>query len=131
MCTKLVWAKAEFAQVGNKKKTWEEAIRFANNRALCQDGTFQGDVSEIGDCSEHGGIKYDDFRLPNIQEILEVTKIAPSLILPWGGTYRYYWSSTSADGNNYWSAGNEYDWGETSITSKDGYLCVQIVRDDF
>ena len=114
--TNLIWAKAEFAQTGDDKKTWENAVKFANNSNLAG---------------------YDDWRLPNILEITAVTKNGSSLILPWGGSYGYYWSSTSAGDNNYWSAGNELVWGETSTTSlfsaggDPSFLCVQIVRDNF
>ena len=137
--TNLVWPNYNFTQdyaagigeyIYDFRKRWKQAIRFAGNRVLCQDGTFQGNISEPGDCSEHQGIKYDNWRLPNILEILGV--VGCNAILK--TTNCYYWSSTqdSLSGENYWAAGNgTYSLGETTPTGKEGSLCLQIVRDNF
>ena len=141
--TGLMWAKAEFAQtfasgigeyIYDNRKAWKEAIRFAKNRVLCQDGTFQGDESQPGDCSEHGGVKYDDWRLPNIQEIVGVTKRGGSLILPHkSGDSFYYWSSTLSGDKETWSSGNNSYTGQiltVDRTRRDYRLNVQIVRNN-
>lgn len=133
--TGLIWAKAEFSQTGDNRKNWQAAIKFANNRALCQDGTFQGNENETGDCSANVGAKYNDWRLPNLQEIIGVTKRGPSLVLPWlGGLSFYYWSSTVSGENNAWRPGNGYYTGEILTldrTKQDYQINVQIVRDNF
>ena len=145
LCTGLVWAKAGFAQtcgVGigeylwDNRKTWEEAIKFAQNRVLCQDGTFQGSVSEKGDCTSHNGVMYDDFRLPNIQELLNVIKKDP--LSPLAGNvnlyFASYWSSTCEQDGHCWIINEDYDeWRETSVApnnAKNVIFSVQIVRDN-
>ena len=139
--TGLMWANATSAQtfasgigeyIYDNRKTWQKAIRFANNRVLCQDGTFQGDENEPGDCSGKGGVKYDDWRLPNIQEIAGITKMGGSLVLPnKSGDSWYYWSSSLAGNDKAWMAGNNNYLGKISATKKTSALNVQIVRDNF
>ncbi|MFH0740171.1 MAG: DUF1566 domain-containing protein, partial [bacterium] len=128
--TGLMWLKAELAQFGDNRKTWNTAFSFANNAVLCNDGTLQGTYNTAGDCSSHGGTKYDDFRLPNIQEMMEVTKLGSSEIILWQSGYSYfYWSSTMLDENNFWFVGESYNTGWVLPNGKNNQANIQLVRD--
>jgi len=73
--------------------TWQAALDYCNNGALCNDGSFQGS----GDCSGNGGTKYDDWHLPNVLEMATLIDYGRSDFknpaLTWG--YDYFWTSTS------------------------------------
>ncbi len=131
--TGLLWLKAELAQIGDNAKNWKSAFNFATNAVLCNDGTLKGTAMAVGDCSANGGVKYDDFRLPNIQEITEMTKHGMALnsppILIWQGGFASYWSSTMFDENNFWQAGNDYNIGVVIYRGKSILNNVQLVRD--
>ncbi|MFH0739524.1 MAG: DUF1566 domain-containing protein [bacterium] len=131
--TGLMWLKADFAVLNAGARFglgWQNAFYYANNAVLCNDGTLQGTYNVAGDCSNHNGVKYDDFRLPNIQEIMEITKLGNSEILPWMSGYSYfYWSSTIFDENNFWFAGESYNTGTISPAIKSWESNVQLVRD--
>jgi len=71
---------------------------------------------------------YDDWRLPNIMEIINATNKNGSKILEWkSGLSGYYFSSTLAN-NGVWSAGNGYNAGRVQVLSKDSSHYVQCVR---
>jgi len=129
--TGLMWLKARLAQLGEKRKTWDFAFSFATNAVLCNDGTLQGTYNMAGDCSNNGGVKYDDWRLPNVQEMMEITKMGNSEILLWTSGYSYfYWSSTMFDENIFWFVGESYNIGWISPGGKNTYqMNIQLVRD--
>ncbi|MDD4990200.1 MAG: DUF1566 domain-containing protein [Candidatus Pacebacteria bacterium] len=130
--TGLMWLKAGLALADDShRKTWQVAFSFASNAVLCNDGTLQGSESAMGDCSANGGMKYGNFRLPNVQEMLEITKMGPSLVLPWqqGGSSYFYWTGTMFDENSFWQVGDGTLLGKISTGNKNSQLNVQLVRE--
>jgi hypothetical protein len=119
-CTGLVWVKGgtrvligeeDNYPLSPKPKTisWKEAIKLCNN------------LTTAG---------YNDWRLPNVRELINVSNINGSVILPWESGYSgYYWSSTLAD-DNAWVIGDGYNTGSVQILSKDGGVYIQCLRDN-
>lgn len=60
--TGLVWPR----DLAPTRMTWEAALQYCDRLILCEDGAWT--TSEL-EAEEHGGAKYDDWRLPNIKEI--------------------------------------------------------------
>ncbi|MDD5433181.1 MAG: DUF1566 domain-containing protein, partial [Candidatus Pacebacteria bacterium] len=129
--TGLIWLNAGFAVVDDSARlSWLNAFHYANNITLCNDGTLQGNSWAQGDCNNNGGVKYDDWRLPNVQEMMEITKLGWSEILPWMSGYSfYYWTGTKANSDNFWWVGNGYNTGVIYPNSKDSRANIQLVRD--
>jgi len=128
--TNLMWAQYNFAQIkSSNRMKWVHAMKFAMNRVLCNDGTFQGSLKEEGDCSQNQGVKYDDWRLPNLHELILMTKRGGSWALPWSGLSYFYWSSTLFDNEHAWRAGNGDLVGKIAIEKTSRKLNVQVVRD--
>ncbi|MDO8524180.1 MAG: DUF1566 domain-containing protein, partial [bacterium] len=132
--TGLMWLNASLAVVYDSIHSglsWQNAFYYANNVVLCNDGTLQGTYSMAGDCSSHNGTKYDDFRLPNVQEMMEITKLAGSEILPWQGGYMYfYWTATASGANDFWFVGESGNTGWIEPGDKSiNQMNVQLVRD--
>ena len=72
---------------------------------------------------------YNDWRVPNIIEIINASNKIGSDILPWEGGYSsYYWSSTLFN-NEAWVTGNGYYIGEAYILSKSSSRYIQCVRE--
>jgi hypothetical protein len=57
--TGLMWQKDDQAS-----RNWDDAIGYCNNLMLCNDGFW----TDTDNCDTHGGVKYDDWRLPTIIE---------------------------------------------------------------
>ena len=103
--TGLIWVKdgAEIGTNNGQALTLDEAISFANNLVLCQDGTFVT-TTDFGTstCSENSGIKYDDWRLPSFKElasIINYNKNTPT-------AYENYFINTASD--SYWTSSYEF-----------------------
>ena len=128
---KIMWANAQFAlKWDSERKNWQQALRFALNRVLCNDGTFQGNTYEESNCQENGGVKYDDWRLPNLHEFLNISKKGESLAILWlSGFSFFYWTSTEAPNNNAWAVGDGYQTGMIISEAKTRLFNVQLVRD--
>jgi len=132
--TGLIWLNATLAQTINNRKNWNSAFLFANNAVLCNDGTLQSKEFAAGDCSGNGGVKYDDWRLPNIQELMEITKLEnkggiPQILPNLSGGVSYYWTSTMFDESNVWYVGDGICFGSVSYRLKIGEeFNTQLVR---
>ena len=78
---------------------WNKAINFCNNLVLCQDGTFTTTTFGTTTCSEHDGVRYHDWRLPNYKELVSIVNYgATSTLL----INQNYFLGTKAD--EYWSS---------------------------
>ena len=134
--TGLMWLNSMLAQTINNRKTWNQAWHFANNAVLCNDGTLQGTYSVAGDCSNNGGAKYSDWRMPNIQEIIELTKLnikdgIPVILPPLSGGVSSYWSATLFDENKAWYVNDGAYYGSVDYLSKTAEAFnIQLVRED-
>ena len=100
-CTELMWTKA----AAPNRMTWQEALQYCEDLILCEDGTWTTDSTIVDD---HGGVKYDDWRLPNIIELRSPCRFdaawpdsafGPEFVLPPGDPNTladwFYWSSTT------------------------------------
>lgn len=128
--TNLMWLKTESLPTTNSPKTWPEAIKLAANILLCQDNSWQGDENGDGDCANHNGIKYDGWRLPNMQELIRMTQIESSLIL---NQNNFYWSATIFN-DSAWQAGNGKFIGQITFSGRydsNNQFFVALVRDNY
>jgi hypothetical protein len=134
--TGLIWLNATLAQTISNRKNWNAAFSFASNAVLCNDGTLQGTALVAGDCLANGGIKYDDWRLPNMQELMEITKVdnkagAPQILPGLSFNVSFYWTGTMFDENNVWFVGDGFCFGTASYRSKTGEdFNIQLVREE-
>jgi hypothetical protein len=113
-CTSLMWQQATadvdndgLIDAGNDALTWAEALRYCENLVLCGDGTWRSSILIDGspdaeEIDEHGGILWDDWRLPNVKELMSLAdsgRYGPdpvySLELPGEGWTVWYRSSSS------------------------------------
>lgn len=134
-CTGLMWQEDTADVNGDGKAdaadavTWQDALKYAESLILCADGTWTTDPDAV---AQHGGVKHDDWRLPNITELGSIVdRGRPEPILPpifKGGDTACYWSSTSVDFSprNAW-----YFFFRSSCqpADKTGALHVRAVRD--
>jgi hypothetical protein len=101
-CTGLMWPENTADTNGDgtvseaDRLSWQDALEYAEALILAADGTWTTSVTVAG---EHGGVKYDDWKLPNVVEIGSlVDRGRAEPILPEafkGGTTACYWSSTT------------------------------------
>jgi hypothetical protein len=101
-CTGLMWTKT----AAPDRMTWQQALQYCDRLTLYNDGTWS--TSELIP-EEHFGVKYDDWRLPNISELQSLCRFdrqwspysafgpAFDLPIPDPNTLRdwWYWSSTT------------------------------------
>ncbi|MDD5738586.1 MAG: DUF1566 domain-containing protein [Candidatus Pacebacteria bacterium] len=134
--TGLMWLNANLSHVMGNRKNWNSAFMLANNVALCNDGTLQGNENKAGDCLANGGVKYDDWRLPNVQELMEITKLdnqpgIPSILPNLSLGVSFYWTGTMFDANNVWYVGDGFCFGMVNYRAKIGEeFNVQLVREE-
>jgi hypothetical protein len=119
-CTNLMWIKGgnrtligveSNYPLSSKPKTisWKDAFNFCNN------------LNTAG---------YNDWRLPNIIEIINTSNKNGSDILPWESAYSgYYWSSTLSN-EDIWITGNGYHAGKVQTSSKSSNLYIQCLRNN-
>lgn len=133
--TGLMWLESSFIPTVNKRKNWDLAWHFANNAVLCNDGSLLGDENLVGECSANGGVKYDDWRMPNLQEIMEITKLnngqgIPMILPNLSGGVSFYWSSTLFDENKAWFVSDGAYYGRVDYLSKTAEdFNIQLVRE--
>ena len=136
-CTNLMWKKCSEGLSGAtcgtgsaSTMTWENALAQCETVALCNDDTFAVD----GDCSENEGVKYNDWRLPNINELLSIVNYStasPSI----NTTYfpntmsGYYYSSTNRFSNSLYAWGFTFSSSYTNYIGKSVSSYVRCVRD--
>jgi len=132
--TNLMWLDANFI-LSFSRRDWNGAWNFVSNVALCNDGSLQGDENAVGDCSANGGTKYDDWRMTNVQELMEITKLnnksgIPTILPNLSGWVSYYWSTTLFDENKAWYVSDGAYYGSVDYLSKtaDSFL-FQMVRE--
>ncbi len=108
--------------------TWQEALQYCDHLILAMDGTWTTDVLEAED---HGGVKYDDFRLPNVRELEslvmygQVDTLLPPIFS--GHNSSCHWSSTTAL-NSPDSAWFVFFRTECPTPDKSGLLYLRAVR---
>jgi hypothetical protein len=107
--TNLMWQ--DNSDASNTSYRWEEAIEF------CQNLSFSG---------------YNDWRLPNINELLSIvddTKYSPAIIEVFTNTRSsYYWSATTSahDKSNAWDV--YFYYGSSGYSNKSNSRYVRCVR---
>jgi len=135
LCTGLMWQKATPLPPGpvgvsaETGFTWQEALRYCDSLCLCKDGAW---ITNSADSVSHGGIKYDDWRLPNIRElqsIVDYGRMAPAADPIFGAEPDWYWSATSdtADPVGAWAVDFFHGSVEDNAT-KGIYRNVRAVR---
>lgn len=135
-CTNLMWKKCSEGLSGAtcgtgsaSTMTWENGLALCEATALCNDNTFAAD----GDCSENGGVKYNDWRLPNINELLSIVNYStysPSINTTYfpATVSNGYWTSTTYayDTSNAWNV--YFYFGSTYGDNKTSSYRVRCVR---
>ncbi len=108
-CTDLTWIKGGTETlIGNSNTiSWKNAFNLCNN------------LTTVG-CN--------DWRLPNITEIINASNKNGSDILKWkSGLSAYYWSST-LDNDKAWITGNGYHVGKAQTLFKSSSHYIQCLR---
>ncbi len=81
------------------RMTWQPALQYAEALILCNDGAWTTNPAVT---VEHGGVKYDDWRAPNVRELETLTDYGrwpPSYDPAFGNEGAvWYWSSTTHPG---------------------------------
>ncbi len=74
---------------------WQIALQYCDELLLCNDGTWTTNKSEA---ANHDGIKYDDWRLPNVRELLSIVdygRCYPALQPVFSTILGDFWTSTT------------------------------------
>jgi len=74
---------------------WPTALQYCDSLILCNDGTWTTDEAEAAD---HGGVKYDDWRLPNVRELLSIVDYGrnyPAVQPVFSTVLNCHWTSTT------------------------------------
>ncbi|MEI8229605.1 MAG: DUF1566 domain-containing protein [Candidatus Peregrinibacteria bacterium] len=119
-----------------------EAINYCENLRLCNDGTYQGDKTTEGDCTDHSGDVYVNWRLPNVKELFSLTiqeagaitgvKVAGTPFI--NQTFfpatasSNYWSSTTRPVNTIYAFYVNFLTSDASISAKTAAANVRCVR---
>ncbi|MHA1482573.1 MAG: Lcl domain-containing protein [Candidatus Heimdallarchaeaceae archaeon] len=109
-CTNLMWIKGETETLIGDSNTisWKNAFNLCNN------------LNTAG---------YNDWRIPNIMEIINASNKNGSAILSWkSGNSGYYLSSTLV-GDRLWKTGNGYYIGKVQLLPKSSSHYIQCVRE--
>ena len=143
-CTNLMWL-ARTADINMNDEvdnqdtcTWSEALRWCDKLVLCNDGTTLSDKDDPewepvpSIVEQHGGAMFDDWRTPNIRELLSIVdyeRYAPAVdVTHFTLIAQRYWSSTS-NMNSRRNAHSVYLWdASTRVEGKTTKIAVLAVR---
>jgi len=106
-CTGLMWQKktADINGDGSitpiaDEITWCQALTYCDDLILCNDGTWTTNPQEA---QLHGGVKYDDWRLPNVYELhslVDYGRVSPAIDPVFATKLTEYWTSTTTPGES-------------------------------
>ena len=135
-CTGLLWQQPTCDQNNDgiidayDFMNWEEAILYCESLILCQDGSW---TTDAGEAENHGGIKYDDWRLPTAREFADLIRYAEAPghdpLLQFMPVSWYYSSTTVADSVLGMPAAWYFDGSSVGLVEKSNELLfVKAVR---
>jgi len=133
-CTGLTWQQATAdtndngVVDGNDDIVWAEALRYCDALILCEDGTW---TTEPAEAATHGGIKYDDWRLPNVRElqsIVDYGRYGPAIDPVFSAESSWYWSSSSYVNVPSYACHVDFYLGFVLRDGKSDLHCVRAVR---
>ncbi|PIR91091.1 hypothetical protein COU03_03090, partial [bacterium (Candidatus Gribaldobacteria) CG10_big_fil_rev_8_21_14_0_10_41_12] len=136
--TGLMWPQngAGLATNNGQPLTWFAAKDFCEQLVMCGNNEFAATTDPVAACADKGGIKYDDWRLPNFKELALLIKYQKT---PNDGAMidgRYFQNITAG---KYWSASYKHFgppdfsseiWRARSISFANGYIDINNVRLD-
>jgi len=101
--TGLMWPKngASLAANNGQALTWFAAKDFCEQLVMCGNNEFTTTTDPVAACADKGGVKYDDWRLPNFKELALLIKYQKT---PNDGAMIDSNYFQNIAGNKYWSA---------------------------